>query len=115
MKFNILLFRFISIHCLLLLMIPSSFSQITTGTIRGFVYESATGEPVIFTNVYLFKTSIGAATDINGYFAITRIPPGEYTLMVTYMGFDTLKMAVTVRKDELISKKLYLTKSAFST
>lgn len=82
-------------------------------TIRGFVYESETGEPVIFTNVYLLKTSIGAATDVNGYFAITKIPPGSYTLIISYMGFDTLQMPVTLKANELVSKKLYLKKSAF--
>ncbi|MEI6456722.1 MAG: carboxypeptidase-like regulatory domain-containing protein, partial [bacterium] len=82
-----------------------------TGSIRGFVYEKESGEPVLFTNVYLARTTIGAPTDANGYFAITRIPPGEYTLMVTYVGFDTLKMPVTITPGELISKKLYLSKS----
>jgi len=82
------------------------------GSIRGFVYEKETGEPVLFTNVYFQKTSIGAPTDANGYFAITRIPPGDYTLMVTYVGFDTLTMPITIAANELISKKLYLTKSS---
>ena len=58
-----------------------SFAQF--GSVRGFVYEQETGEPVLFTNVYFERTSIGAPTDANGYFAITRIPPGNYTLMVT--------------------------------
>lgn len=84
------------------------------GTLRGFVYEQETGEPVLFTNVYFYKTSIGAPTDANGYFAITRIPPGDYTLMVTYVGFDTLKMPITINANELISKKLYLVKSSVS-
>ena len=83
------------------------------GTVRGFVYESATGEPVIFTNVYFYKTSMGAATDINGYFAITKIPAGQYELMVTYMGFDTLRIPITIKTNDFITKKLYLTKSAF--
>ncbi len=83
-------------------------------SIRGFVYEQESGEPVLFTNVYLARTSIGAPTDANGYFAITRIPPGTYTLMVTYVGFDTLKMPVTLAAGELITKKLYLTKSSVS-
>lgn len=96
---------------LFFLFLPTSFSQ--TGTIRGFVYEAASGEPVIFTNVYLYKTTIGAATDINGYFAITKVPPGSYTLMVTYMGFDTVRVPLTIKADELISKKLYMNKSAF--
>lgn len=90
-------------------MIPSVNAQF--GSVRGFVYEKETGEPVLFTNVYFSKTSIGAPTDANGYFAITRIPPGSYTLMVTYVGFDTLKMPITIKADELITKKLYLTKS----
>ena len=83
------------------------------GTIRGFVYEKETGEPVIFTNVYLYKTSYGSATDVNGYFAISQIPPGKYTLMVTYLGFDTLQMEVNVRANEIITKKLYLEKGAY--
>ncbi len=86
-----------------------SFAQ--NGSIRGFVYEQETGEPVLFTNVYLYKTSIGAPTDANGYFAITKVPAGQYTLMVTYVGFDTLKMPLTIKSNELVSKKLYLVKS----
>jgi hypothetical protein len=85
-----------------------------TATIRGFIYETETGEPVIFTNVYLYKTTYGAATDVNGYFAISKIPPGTYTLMVTYLGFDTLKQTVVLKANELITKKLYLTKGAFT-
>ena len=96
---------------LLCFCIQHSYAQ--NGTVRGFVYETETGEPVIFTNVYLYKTSMGAATDINGYFAITKIPAGQYTLMVSYMGFDTLRLPVTIKSNELISKKLYLTKSTF--
>jgi hypothetical protein len=84
------------------------------GTIRGFVYEKETGEPVIFTNVYLFRTTHGAATDVNGYFTISRIPPGEYTLMVSYMGYDTLREQVTVKNNQVITKKLFLNKGAYN-
>ena len=94
--------------CLLL----STTSRAQFGIVRGFVYEQETGEPVIFTNVYFAKTSIGATTDENGYFAITRIPPGEYTLMVTYVGFDTLQMPVSIKAGDLFTKKIYLTKAS---
>ena len=54
-----------------------------TGTIRGFVYEKESGEPVLFTNVYVEggpeDKIYGASTDVNGYFSITKVPPGEYT------------------------------------
>lgn len=83
-------------------------------TIKGFVYEKETGEPVIFTNVYLKKTNIGATTDNNGYFVITQIPPGNYTLMVTYLGYDSLVMPISIKANEVINKKLYLTKAAYN-
>ena len=84
-----------------------------TGTLRGFVYEEGTGEPVLFTNVYFYKTSIGATTDENGFFTISKIPPVNYLLMVTYVGFDTLQIPMTIKPGDLLTRKLYLKKSAF--
>jgi hypothetical protein len=83
------------------------------GTIKGFVYEKETGEPVIYTNVYLQNSTYGAATDVNGYFVISKIPAGSYTLLVTYLGFDTLKMEISIKSDEIISKQLYLVKGSY--
>ena len=93
--------------------LASSFTvSAQNGTVRGFVYEQESGEPVIFTNVHFAKTSIGATTDENGYFAITKIPPGDYLLMVTYVGFDTLQMPVTIKAGDIFTKKLFLTKAS---
>lgn len=88
------------------------FSQ--TGTIRGFIYEEKSGEPIIFTNVYLLNTSYGASTDVNGYFLISRIPPGEYTLTVTYLGYDTLSIPVSLGEDQVVNKQLYMKESAIT-
>lgn len=83
-----------------------------TGTIRGFVYLKDSGEPVLFTNVVLKGTTIGNATDVNGYFSITKIQPGNYTLMIaSTLGYDTLQEAVTIKAGDIITKKLYLVKS----
>ncbi len=87
-------------------------AQAQEASVRGFVYEKESGEPIIFTNVYLYKTSYGAATDVNGYFAITKIPTGNYTLMVTYLGYDTLKIDLSLNAGEVLSKNLYLEKSS---
>jgi len=105
-RFYLLLFG------LVLLLSVNNTSLAQTGTIRGFVYEQESGEPVIFTNIYFLKTSIGATTDENGYFAITKIPPGDYTLMVTYVGFDTLQMPVSIKSGDVITKKLYLSQAS---
>jgi hypothetical protein len=83
-----------------------------TGTIRGFVYDKQTGEPIIFTNVILKGTTIGAATDVNGYYSISKVTPGSYTLQVTFLGYDTAQKVVSVARDQIITEKLYLSKSA---
>ena len=83
-----------------------------TGTIRGFVYDKQTGEPVIFTNVILKGTTTGAATDVNGYYSISKVTPGTYLLEVTSLGYDTARKSVTVLRDQIITEKLFLGKSA---
>ena len=103
---------------IVILLITSLFVSFTSysqnANIRGFVYEKASGEPVIFTNVYLLGTTIGASTDVNGYFSITKVSPGKYTLTVTSIGFDTIKMPVEITADEIVTKKLFIAKSAVS-
>lgn len=80
--------------------------------IRGFVYESESGEPVIFTSVILKGTAYGAQTDVNGYFSISKLPAGNYTMLITMLSHDTLTEAITVKNDEIITKKIYLKKSS---
>ncbi len=91
----------------------SIISAQNTGIVRGFVYLKESGEPVLFTNVILKGTTLGIATDVNGFFSINKIPPGNYTIFISSsLGYDTLQEAVTVKSGEILSKKLYLTKSA---
>ena len=104
---------FCSIAVLLFIANPLHAQQALKGSIKGFVYDKTTGEPSIYTNVYLYKTSMGATTDVNGFFAITQIPPGEYILMSTFLGYDTIKMPITINKGDNINQKLYLQKAAY--
>jgi hypothetical protein len=88
------------------------FSQ--TASIKGFIYNKENGEPVIFTNVYLKGTTYGAPTDVNGFYAISKIPPGNYTLTVTYLGYDSLQIPIRLKADQTVSKNLYLQPSAIT-
>ncbi|MFM7176639.1 MAG: TonB-dependent receptor [Bacteroidota bacterium] len=84
------------------------------GTVRGFVYDKSTGEPVLFTNVYLKGTTLGAATDVNGYYSISKIPAGNYVLTVTSVEYDTLATPITITSGDIQTKKLYLEKRTIS-
>ncbi len=97
----------------LLLLLLTSFVLVNAqnANIRGFIYTKDNGEPALFTNVYLKGTTLGAATDINGFFSITKVKEGSYTLVATYLGYDTIYEPVTVTANQIISKKIFLNKS----
>lgn len=77
-------------------------------SIKGFVYEESTGEPMMFTNVYLKGTTFGGSTNENGYFNINRIPDGRYTLLITSVGYDTISEVFNLSKGQSVSRKYYL-------
>ncbi|MDP2388106.1 MAG: TonB-dependent receptor [Bacteroidota bacterium] len=105
------LIRLIIIFSIYLISGSSLFAQ-SGANVRGFVYTKDDGEPVLFTNVYMKGTTIGASTDINGFFSITKIPAGTYTLTISFLGYDTLQEVVTVKAGDITNKKFYLTKGA---
>jgi len=82
------------------------------GTVRGFIYEEETGEPAMFCNVILKGSSYGASTDINGYFVISKVKPANYTLLITYLGFDTITNQIKIISDDIISQNYFLKKSS---
>lgn len=92
--------------------ISSVQGQESTGTVRGFVYDKSSGEPILFTNVFLKGTTYGASTDVNGFFSISRVPAGTYTLVSTYLGYDTAAVQVTVKPGGIVNQKLFINKSS---
>lgn len=59
------------------------------GQLSGYVRDARTGEGLIGASVLLEGTTLGASTDINGYFEITDIPPQSYTLKASYIGYQS--------------------------
>lgn len=59
----------------------------TVGKITGNVTDPVSGEPVIGANVIIEGTSLGAATNIDGYYVILNVPPGTYNLRASSIGY----------------------------
>ncbi|MDA9345007.1 TonB-dependent receptor [Flavobacteriales bacterium] len=85
------------------------FSQ--KGTIRGFVSDKETEEPIMFCNVSIEGTSYGTQTDPNGMYTLSKIQSGEHTLVVTYVGYKKLTKKVNLKTGQLLTVKLELEKS----
>ena len=103
---NHLLSRLSMTITLIFLMTFTTLAQ--DNSIKGFVYEESTGEPMMFTNVYLKGTTFGGSTNENGYFNINRIPDGRYTLLITSVGYDTISEVFNLSKGQSINRRYYL-------
>ena len=98
---NLILFVFI---------ISSSYAQ--NSTIRGFVYDKSSGEPVMFCNVFLQGTTIGAPTDVNGMYNIAKVKSGSYLLTVTYLGYDTTQVEINLKENQILTQNLEISESS---
>ncbi|MCU0411102.1 MAG: TonB-dependent receptor [Bacteroidetes bacterium] len=71
----------------------------TTGKLAGRIIDRQTGEPVIGASVVLASTTMGASTDVDGYYHIINIPPGTYDVAVSCVGYARLATRATIRVD----------------
>ncbi|MFQ6616517.1 MAG: TonB-dependent receptor [Fidelibacterota bacterium] len=70
--------------------------------ITGVVKDADTGMPLAGANVQVESRDLttGAAADENGGYRIPSVPPGEYTLTASYIGYDTYRSTVVIRPGE---------------
>jgi hypothetical protein len=105
-------FRHMRILLFALFIALQTVAMAQSGTIRGFVYDRESGEPIIFTNVFLKGTQQGASTDVNGYYSITKITPGDYTVLVTALGYDTASEKISIKNGQVLNVKLFIATQA---
>jgi len=86
------------------------FSQLNgqSTIISGFISDSSSGEALIGANVMLQETGQGMATDMNGYYIIQDIVPGDYVLMVSYVGFSIRKEKLSLSDGQSMKLDLAL-------
>ena len=77
-------------------------------TVKGVLYDEDNGEAIPYANVVLDGTSHGAATDLNGFFLINRIPAGSYTLRVRYVGYEEHTETLTLSGRQTVTLNIKL-------
>ena len=69
--------------------------------LQGKVIEEASGEPVLFGTVAMYKEGVlltGTETDFDGNYFFSDIDPGTYDVEVTYVGLQTQRITGVVCK-----------------
>lgn len=82
--------RIHSLFIALFIILTSSTAFAQTGGIKGIITDAETGETLIGATVLITGTSFGTATGIDGDYEIDNIRPGEYSVRITYIGFETV-------------------------
>ncbi|MFA4923310.1 MAG: TonB-dependent receptor, partial [Ignavibacteriaceae bacterium] len=96
----------------LILLASMSIVYAGQGDLKGKVKDGETGERLIGANVVLKGTNLGAATDENGNFSITKIPEGEYRVLVTFIGYTSTSREVIIVENETKEIEVVLEKSS---
>ncbi len=102
MKFHLTLF-------ILLSLLPAyAIHAQETASVNGYITDSRTGETLILANIALMDINRGASSNTSGYYTITNIPPGTYTLAASYIGFRRFEREITLEAGQNIRLNIEL-------
>ncbi len=92
------------IPLIIISMFTISLAQDNPGRIAGTIVDSQSGEVLIGANVYLDQTTLGAASDLDGSYVILNVPTGQYTLIISVVGYAETKVTNVEVKDGGLTK-----------
>jgi hypothetical protein len=111
--------RFPWLIILYLLLPIASLAQ--NGVIAGIVINQETKKPVQHASVFLSNSSVGSSTADDGTFTLRGIRPGQYTFVVTILGYETYSKTILMSQEpirlniELVQKPLMLREVVISS
>jgi hypothetical protein len=80
--------------------------------IRGIVLDEGSGDPVSFATVQIKEQGIGVNTDLDGNFSISGLTEGTYTVLINYLGYDSLVTVISLKTGEIVNRRFMLKESA---
>jgi outer membrane receptor protein involved in Fe transport len=106
--------------------LPHKFGNVayagTTGKLSGKITDAQTGEPIVGADVIIEGTYLGAAASVDGYYYINNIPPGDYTILVSSIGYEkatikkvTIKIDLTFKLDVKLNTRTINSKEVVIT
>ena len=81
---------------------------LSQGTVKGFIHSESTGEAVMFASVSLEGTKYGVITDVSGFYSLSKVPEGEYYLVVSSIEYKNVKEKIQVVNGKMLTKSYLL-------
>lgn len=88
--------KLLSNYYIIAIYITSSLLYSQSASISGTVKDSLNGDDLIGANVFIQRTSLGAATANNGQYQIKNVGLGTYTVKVSYIGYQSKEIEITL-------------------
>ena len=87
----------------------------TTGKISGTIKDAKSGEVLPGVNIVIVGTNLGAASNTDGFFVILNVPPGDYTLKASLIGYSSVSQKdVHVDVDQTTTADFSMTETTVS-
>ena len=87
------------------------FSQ-SFGSVSGTV-SNEKGEPQLGVHIFLSQSSYGTSSDLEGNYEISGVPPGDYFLAVSKVGYSQKQIPITITANESTSIDIVLNPSSY--
>lgn len=75
-------------------------ASVGSGVVSGRVFDASTGRYLEGAEVIAVGTSLKAVADREGMFTLNGVPSGEQTIVISYLGMEDSKTAVSVSANE---------------
>ncbi len=91
------------LYALLLWAIPVLLSA-QGGIITGSIVDKETKEKLIGATVRILPLGVGSASDLNGFYSIRNVPPGKYSAVFSYLGYEEVTIKdIEVKENERVT------------
>ncbi len=97
----------VTILRLVVLAAGAAFAQ-TPAVLSGFVKDAASHEALIGASVMLAGTTLGSATNLDGYFVINGIPAGQHEIIVNSIGYEGQRHVMAFAAGEKVVRNFLL-------
>lgn len=100
---------------LLLLLFTSVILNAQTGSVKGKLTDKEyNNEPLAFANVLIKGTTKGTTSDFDGLYEFNDIDTGTYTLVFSFVGYETQEIEVNIVSGEVAEINVVMSASAAS-
>ncbi len=95
--------------------VPAPAPDMFTAAVSGYIKDKKNGETLVGATVLIKGTKKGTFTNKAGYYSITGIEPGEQTIVISMIGYNTVEQKITCKAGEVLRKDYSISETELST